>query len=317
MKKIIAIVMFAAMIIMLAIPVAALDITVNKGTPAIDGVREDFYVGPFSIANRSNTANGEDEPAGATGEVWLAWDETALYVYTVVSDKTPNYEGSDMHQADSAECFIDWKNAKGAGLGGPMNDDGTYDDVGTEEGYPFWQVRWPRSTEKGDYTTLGGANWFDMGWGGVEWGGGGEFDNFTWVVIDTADGYTCEIKIEAPGLTLAEGQKIPFDLQINDNQEGNERTSMVWMTGFYGNGQQWATPQACGVLLTLGAAPAAPVVPDEPVVDDNGDGGDEVVAPPVVNPPSAQTGDSGIMLVVLAVVLAGAVVFAKRARNRA
>jgi len=300
MKKIIAILLFTVMVLALAIPAAALDVTINKGSPVIDGVRDELYSGPFSIENKVE-GNGKEWPEdSANGNAWIAWDATSLYLYVEVYDKTPNNEGENEHSTDSAECMIDWKNAKGAGLGAPVNDDGSTDGVGTEKGYDYWQIRWPGNMNDSEYPGLCGGMWSDMDWDGVEW----VSKDHEYIVVplngDYKNGYVCEIKIDAPNMTLSEGMVIPFDIQINDNMNGNSRDAMSWMTANKGNGMSWCTPQACGVNLTLGGAYVV-------------QGNDEIA---VVTPPptttSPTTGDTGMIIFAVMMILSLGFIVLKR-----
>ena len=328
MKKLLALAIVFAMMFALAIPAAALEITVPNASPVIDGVRDEgLYAGPFSIANKMH-GNGEPEPANtASGNCWIAWDSSALYVYVEVYDTTPNFEGENEHSRDSAEFFVDWRNAKGAGLGAPIDDFGSIEGIGTEEGYPFQQIRLPSTTD-GDFGDISGANWTGEGWGEVVWGNGdGAFDHFEWVITaingNIANGYSYEIKAYAPdGITLSEGMKMPFDFQINDNAEGEGRTGMTWMTQYKGNGNQWGTPQGCGVMLTLGGAPAvAEPEPEEPAADDgaagagdSGAGGDAGAGAAGGRTPSPRTNDAGIiaLIALMAIAAAGVVVLRRK-----
>jgi hypothetical protein len=322
MRKILALAIVVTMLFALAVPAAALSITVPNASPVIDGTRDSVYVGPFPIATAVG-GDGEPQEASATGQVWLAWDASALYVYVEVSDTTPNDMGDTEHYRDSAEFFVDWLNAKGNGMGAPVFPDGSgIDGIGTDDGFPYQQIRLS-STLTGENYGISGANWFDEGWGGVVWGNeDGAFDNFEWVIFplngDISTGYGFEIKAYAPeGVTLNEGMIIPFDFQINDNMHGEGRTGMVWMTQNPGNGHQWGTPHGCGVTLTLGGAPAGG---DEHVCDDDCDhdaagGGEEADATTPLPRPTPRTGDAGVMALIalMAIAAAGIVVFRRKA----
>lgn len=323
MKKILAVILVTVMMVMLAVPVMALDFTANKASPAIDGVKDDAYAGPISIAAIFQNADGTNNTNPATGSAWIAWDDGALYYYVEIYDKTPNHNHPDAAQnVDNIELYIDWNNAKAAGLGAPLveNDAGylAYEgDPGTDAAYPYWQVRIPAgpNADVDGEQNLGGAMWFDMGWGGVSWSSE-EHTFFAGPLNgDYKTGYVVEIKVDSP-VALTEGKLIGFDFGIGDNIEGEGRNGQIYLVESKANDQQWATPTACMGVLTLGAAYVAPAPEPEPEPEPEPAAPAEVVPAPAAPEPSApKVGDSAIMLVILAVAMAGAFVIAKRVKN--
>lgn len=337
MKKFLALVLCTAMMAILAIPALAASVTVPQASPVIDGELDASYVGPYPI---KYVLAGTDA-AGATGDVWVAWDSSALYFYLKIYDKTPNH--TDDGEKDNVEIHLDWNNIKAAGGGAQMiqADDGswTYDgDPGTDPGYPYWQVRTFAGPDIDNINVLSGAYWWDMGWGSVAWDGGGAYDNLVFfngpLDGNYLKGYVVEIKMDAPeGVTLTEGKQIPFDIQICDNIYGSgTRDSQIWLTNSAWNNIQWAIPQSCAGLLTLaGASAPADVVtlPAEVPQDVVVSGGEEAAPAPVENAPAVEdvpapvvpvvtspaVGDSAIMLIVLVMALAGAVVITKRVKQ--
>jgi len=319
----------------------AANVTVPRASPVIDGVLDDVYAGPYPIA----FVLPDKDPNGAKGEVWVAWDDVALYFYLKIIDRTPNH--TEDGDRDNVEIHIDWNNIKATGGGAQMmqNDEGgwTYDgDPGTDEGFPYWQVRAWAGPDIDGNNFLSGANWWDMGWGSVAWDGGGAYDDFAFfngpIDGNYRNGYIVEVKIDAPeGVVLSEGKQIPFDIQINDNINGEgERESQIWLTNSPWNDIQWAIPQACNGLLTLGGPPQAAGAGDagEAPAGETGGGaaeaggagetGDNNAAagggdaapepPPVQRPPSTNTGDAGVITLValIAAAIAGIVIFRKK-----
>jgi len=342
MKKILAILLCITLIAVLAVPAMALvDVPANKATPVIDGVRDDVYSGPFDIATHYQKADETNSMNSATGKVWTAWDESALYFYVEVYDKTPNYQNDANN--DNIEIMIDWLNGGATGNGGSITgrnaDDTGWDyEPGTVEGYPFWQVRIPSGPDLDGFQDISGAVWSDLGWGGVDWSAAdaAAVTEFVTVPIDGAyrNGYIVEAKIGIPaGVALSEGMVIPFDIQICDNINGEgTRDGQVFMAPSEYNDMQWAVPSTLMARMALGGAYVAAVEVVEvaaDVVDDTAAGGggdapvpvvDDTPAPPPpagTGPSSPRVGDSGaIMLVVLAVALAGAYFIARRARTK-
>ena len=310
MKKILSFVLIIIMMFMLSIPaMAVVNLTANKATITIDGVLDDAYAGPIDIATPNRDAEGELTGIGAaaaTGKAWTAWDDKNLYFYIDVTDKTPNH---DDFNAESIELFLDWNSGKG-------DSDEAWDDK------PFWQIR-VSPVEPED---LGGY-WRDED--GAHWDQDAFVDLTEWKLIpknDYKDGYIIEIKIGAPAVSsLTEGKQIPFDIQVCDNSAGDGRDGQMFLD-HVGEGiddnSRWNTAMHLQGLLTLGGAytPPAPEPDPEPDPIPEPDGGNDNAAPPPPAPtptPAPSTGNSALMFIALAVVLAGAVVIAKRAKNKA
>ena len=336
MKKLFAILLCTALMAVLVIPAAAADISVNKAVMGIDGVRDDGYSGPIAIASVHQNADGTNSTNPATGQAWVAWDDGALYVYAEITDKTPNHstdEGGGQ-DVDNLEIYMDWNNAKAAGLGALLvqGDDGSWsygENPGTEAGYPYWQVRVPAGANIDGFQDLGGAMWSDMGWGGVAWES--EAHEFFAGPLNGSynNGYIVEIKINAP-VALTEGKQINFDLSIGDNIEGTLRNGQVYTETAAWNDLQWATPNACMSNLTLAGVPAAapaeePAAPEQAQSGGEETGGGNEAAPapePAPAPPAAaannnpKVGDEGTVILLAGVMLAAAVTFKKKAAAR-
>jgi len=299
MKKFLAIVLFAAMIFALAIPVMAdhqIAITAPKGTPVLDGVKDDVYSDWVAIGYA-------EQPDGATGKIAVAWDDNNIYCIVEVYDTTPFHDNGTNWMTDNVEIFFDWNNHKA-------------DTEITNDDEPFWQVRIHSAPGENGFNKTGHNN---NQWSNTDADDEGHlFEDIKFVIVgingkaDLSDGYIIEASFPKE-VALSEGKVLGFDATISDAHDDDERYS----TGFFFNADDydmpndmWTNPSALKALLTLGAAPAAGG-------NDNA-GGDEEVGggDVVVDVVPAKTGDSAIMLFVL-VAMAGAVVFTKRAKNRA
>jgi len=327
MKKLLALAIIFAMMFALAVPASAISATVHMGTPVIDGtLDEGVYSGPFAIASVHQNADGTLSTNPATGNAWIAWDSSALYFYIEVADKSPNH---DDESPDAVEIYIDWNNAKGAGVGAALvqNDEGGWgtDEPGTAEGYPYWQVRVRAGAESTN--DVSGAYWEGMGWGEVVWDPDSAGADITVVSNIVSGGYVIEVKIAPPeGVTLSAGKTIGFDFQIEDNINGEgSRDGQTWMTASQHNDQQWQTPMAVQGLMTLDGAPlpADEPEPDEPAADepaadagagDGGAGGDAGAGATVARTPSPRTNDAGIiaLIALMAIAAAGIVVLRRK-----
>jgi hypothetical protein len=295
MKKFLTVLLCFAMIFVLTLPAAAIvNVTANKATIVIDGVKDDDYAGPIAVASRMRDENGEypQEPNVATAQAWFAWDSTALYFYIDVTDKTPNH---DDFNAESVEIFLDLESGQGEA-------DEASDDK------PFWQLR----VSPNDPETLGGYSRDD---GGANWSTSAFEDLVEWKLIpknNYKDGYIIEMKVGVPSFSkFTEGKVIPFDLQVCDNSQGDGRDGQMFLDsigeGIHDN-ERWHVAAYLMGRLTLGPkyeAPAAAVVePEAPVV----------AAPEAPKPPPAvRTGDAGIMILVAVMAAAGIVILRKKA----
>lgn len=305
MKKILALVLVTVMMVMLAIPVMAItEVTAPKVTINLDGVRDDGYAGPYDIK-----AFKADE--GATGQLWTAWDDNYVYYYIEITDTTPYHEHGNDYECDCIEMFFDWYNAK--------------DDDTTDIAHPYWQYRTasaPDPSNDGRQFTNGinqAAGEDGTGWT-VEAHVASQTANNVVKPLNGTDlkgGYIVETRIAYKdfGINIGEGSVIGIDFQIGDNQEDAGRTAQIFIGTEYQSEDQWQYPSSLGGTLKLGPAPAAPEPEPEPEVPD------VVVDTPAPAPaptPAPTTGDGAIIFAVLAVVaMAGALVIAKRAKNRA
>ena len=308
MKKLLALVLFAAMIIGLAMPAMAVaDIvlpTAPKAAIVIDGVLDDGYGDPYVLDKHRNDGDG------ATGKVWSAWNDTGIFYFIEVYDTTPNHEHGNAYERDNVEFFIDWNSAAD-------------DAMSAVDDNPAWQVRIAsKPNEDGVQFTGNLADYDDEALKeGVHYVTKPLEGN------DLTKGYIIEIWLpiaatEGSAKPLAEGARIFVDFQIADEQEEDGgRVCQVFIDPDDDDtDNQWQWPYAFRGVLPLGAAKAAPEPeqPDEPAPIEDVGGGDDVVVTTPIPQPSPTTGDSGLILLVLAIVLAGAFATVKRAgKNRA
>jgi LPXTG-motif cell wall-anchored protein len=303
MKKTLALVLCIAMLSILAImPVMAEQhtaITAPKGTPTIDGVKDDVYSDWVKLAFVE-----KDDAAG--GQIAVAWDDSYIYCIIEVYDKTPFHDNTTNWQTDNVEFFIDWNNHKGESID---NDD-----------EPYWQARIHSAPGEHDYGVTGHSNgaWDNT----AEWYDG---DNLKvkFVVVgingkaDLSDGYIIEAAFPK-AVALAEGKVLGFDAAIGDAVDNDARYSSAF---FFSHDEadmpanMWENPSALKALLTLGAAKAAAVVEPEveaPVVGITPEV--PVVTPESPKPTAPKTGDPMVVIIALGSILsaAGVVVSKKR-----
>ena len=298
MKKILAFVLFASLLLTLAIPAAAVgevQLFAPQATINIDGNRDDGYGDPVNI-----NAYRDGFEGGATGVVWTAWDADYLYFYIEVNDTTPNHEHGSSWERDCIEIFLDWDNHQGDGND---NDD-----------HAYWQIRVASApNEDGDqlFNTRNGQSDDEDLMNAIKYVAmpkDGDYKNG--YIIELAAPY--KIAAETGTAALAEGRQIIVDFQIADNFEGDRRDSQAFLTSEDADGQ-YGNPTAChGMLNLIAAKPAS--------ADEGGQGGgedaDNEIAPVITT--STKTGDSAVMLIVLMIALLGAVAVTKKtSKNRA
>jgi hypothetical protein len=153
----------------------------------IDGIYDDAW---DSIASYSidNISWGT---SGASGEFKVYWDKERLYVLVVVEDDTPDTESERFTRQDCVEIFFN------------------------------------ESGEKPDTYGTGDSHYKVNRAGDVEYGNNGSEDIFKYAVIDTDGGYMVEASIEFTTINPIYGQKIGFDVRVNDSQGDQYRDFMI------------------------------------------------------------------------------------------
>jgi endo-1,4-beta-xylanase len=165
------------------------------GTPEIDGEIDDIW----STARKSKTdryvESESSTPAedSAAAEFRCLWDAKHLYVLAVVKDDSLSTTGEQDWQQDSVEIFVDQNMARSTTYD---DDDGQY-RVNCEGNISYGQV--PTEAMKA-------------------------------VAKKTKTGYIVEAAIELSAITAEKGNKIGFDVQVNDDSDssGNRSAIMKW-----------------------------------------------------------------------------------------
>ena len=299
MRKLLALGIAIAMVFTLAIPATASNIRlpdVPYANIVLDGILDDGYGDMFEV---NSYRDGEGD--GATGKVWMAWNETGIFYYAEVNDTTPNHEHGNSYERDNVEFFIDWNAAK--------PDENT--DIGPDAS---WQVRIPSAPAQdgGDALSSGtlgadillpGEHYVVRPLNGTDFTGGYAME--VWLPIALAEG---------GANPLAVGRTIFVDFQVADNQHDEGRSSQAFLDGMAdGTDSQWNTPDAFQGVVTLAEAKPAPVV-DEPAVG-GGEEADAEIAPVIERAASPRTNDAGIiaLIALMAIAAMGIVVLRKKA----
>jgi endo-1,4-beta-xylanase len=186
----------------------AVALTVAKpGTPAIDAVEDAVW----ATADEISTDVWVVGTDGATAKVRTLWDSRYLYVYAVVTDTMLTAASTNVWEQDSIEVFVDQNNAKTANY---QPDDGQF-RVNFENRQSFR--------------------------------GNGKPGLITSATRIVPGGYVVELRIELDAITPAEGMRIGFDFQVNDDADGNgtRDSVVVWHDP---TGQSFQNTSKIGVL---------------------------------------------------------------------
>ncbi len=187
---------------------------VHHGSATLDGVKDEAYEisEPLIVDLFIQGIEGEENVLnGATAQVWLLWDENALYVYAEVADSILSAVSNTVYLQDSIEIFIDENNRK-TGFYEP--DDGQY------------RVSYENTTS---------------------FGSTGDVDGFESVALVIDGGYAVEVILPYRTITPTAGTVIGFDFQVNDDQGSGVRDSISkWNDA---TNESWQSTSGYGVLI--------------------------------------------------------------------
>lgn len=177
-----------------------------KGTPRIDGEVDAVWANAPVVSTDIQVM----QKPGAVAKVRVLWDEDYLYFLSEVADPLLNDGGSQRHEQDSFEVFIDENNGKTAAY--------EADD---------YQFRWGFN----DRPSFGGRARLDMMQGKA-------------VVIP--GGYRIEMAIKMTTVSGRPGLRIGMDFQVNDADESKTRVGITkWNDP---TNESWRNTSGWGVL---------------------------------------------------------------------
>ncbi|WP_127530163.1 endo-1,4-beta-xylanase [Paenibacillus kobensis] len=182
--------------------------TAVNGTPVIDGSIDAVWDGAKSIA----TDRWVSGASGSTAKVKTLWDGSRVYVLAEVTDSMLTKKSPNVWEQDSVEIFIDQNNARTSAYD---SDDGQYRINFDNE----------PSVSPG---SLGG--------------------NLISAAKRTASGYVIEASIAWTGMPPQAGSVIGFDVQINNDEDGDgDRDSVaIWNDT---SGMSWQNTSGLGLLV--------------------------------------------------------------------
>ena len=169
---------------------------------------------------------------GATGEARVLWDNENIYVLAEVNDNELDKSNSQAHEQDSVEVFIDEQNTKSASYG---------------EGHGQYRVNFDNEQSFNGVTGEG-------------------FESRT---VVNGTNYQVEMKIPFTTTTLEAGEKIGFDVQINDAVNGNRNSVAIWSD--VNSGMGWSDPSVFGEVTLLESFGEIPETPDNEVIIESGE----------------------------------------------
>ncbi|MFH1377445.1 MAG: sugar-binding protein [Planctomycetota bacterium] len=198
------------------------DVVKTNASPVIDGIIDSQWANALgaSIQDRSGTITNATDLSATFS---ILWDTNHLYVLVDVMDDVIRYDGdATSWKDDGIELYIDVHNDKSATYGA--------DDYS----YRF---------------TYGSANVI------VEASQPNSVAGVLAARQATETGYTMEIAIPWSTLnaTAADGALIGFDIQVNDDDDGDTRDGkLMWSDG---TDNAWRNPSLFGTLTLLPGAP--------------------------------------------------------------
>ena len=222
MKKILASALAVCMMAALSVAASAADYNASSALNneiVVDGVKDAAYVSAPAVMSVAEATEG-----GATGDVYMAWDNDYLYVFADVTDEavTAAADVTSIWANDSIEVYI---NLSGA---------------------------------EGNITDINAAQ-YTAGPSYTAWAGGGlhrdnNMDASTFAYTYTDTGYTMEMAIAwGDEYTPAEGASFPFCAGVNDDADADPATREFHNFTGAGQANAWSVADATWDSLTLTA----------------------------------------------------------------
>lgn len=191
-------------------------------TPTVDGAMElAWELDAVPVALRQVVLGTVDSDADLSATAWVMWDESGLHVLVDVVDDAIHTEHNDVWQRDGVEIYVDGDDAKTAQA---------YDQNDAQFALPL------------NGTQLTGRRGRD-----------GMDEGVLFASADTEDGYIVEMTIPWTSVqtSASEGVRIGFEVQVNDDDDGNGRDAKLAWFDASDNAWQWANVFGTAVLSTI------------------------------------------------------------------
>lgn len=192
--------------------------------PLIDGVADGVWANdnvPKIAINRGVTGMILS-PSDLSGNFKALWDASYLYVLGTIVDEKKVNESAEVYNDDGLEVFVDINNDKATSYGA---NDVQY-TFGWNDGTLI------ASNPSGRATT-----------------------GISYAMVESSNGYIFEARIPWTTLkgTPAVGQKVGFDLHINDDDDGDERDAKLAWTST--SDDTWQNPSLLGTIVLQDVVP--------------------------------------------------------------
>ena len=244
MKKFAITIILAMLMLLTALPLSAHDKVTNAewGTPVIDGTKEAVWDNAQSIHVAEETiADVGDETAVA--DVWSLWDGDYVYFYAVITDKTVDAQlKDDAWNQDAMGFMIDYAYKREEGV--------SFRDLGDASYAGYVNVCAVEGTKNyPEAPTIFGIQKY--------------IDGTKSYCKLTSTGYEIEIQIPLLYKEYKAGDKIGYEICLNNSTGGGERASQtVWSYADGDNGNDsWQYAFNMGTLI-FNEKPAETAAPE-------------------------------------------------------
>jgi len=192
--------------------------------PTIDGKFDSSW---YNVSNVNMLIGMDDVPDNwfdLFGRFRMMYDSRNLYMFVEVQDDSLDNSSPDAYANDGVELYFDGDNSKNV-----MTEQGVsaYDD--NDDQLRFEYLKEPTSLT-----------------------GNTQLDRMEYAYLKTDFGYNVEIQMPfSRGLTFkaAEGKKIGFEIQINDNDSGSRNSQWRWWSN---SNNSWLDPSVFGTIEFTG-----------------------------------------------------------------
>lgn len=274
MKKALALALILCLTLTMAVSVFAED-TIKKGTPVLDGMKDDIYNQSISVKGGPSFYNTGDLEGNADSTLYALYDDKYLYICVEVLDNDLTDAGKDyLADPDNANP---WES----------------------EAVEVWVDEDGSGTNKGKFSMdyLGTRFFWDVNSSPIDPAKGSAKASLI------SGGYCVEFALELP-VALKEGGKVGIALQINDKHADGTVSAMgsqapadfTYVLG---------TPVVVAAPVTEAPTTAAEVVTDAPAAD----------VPAVISAPVTADSTVVVAVIALLAVIGAAVVVGKRRVN--
>ncbi|MHB1152587.1 MAG: sugar-binding protein [Eubacteriales bacterium] len=291
MKKFVIPVILAMLMLLTALPLSAHDAVTYAewGTPVIDGTKEAVWdsAQQISVAEVSEGDLGDET---ATAIVYSLWDGNFVYFYAVIADKTVDAQlKDDAWNQDAMGFMLDFAYKR--------EPEVSYRDLGDDAYAGYVNVPAVEGTKNyPESPTVFGIQKY--------------IDGTKSYCKLTATGYEIEIQIPLAYKTYNPGDKIGYEIFINNAVGEGTRAGVVnWKAGDANGVNSWQYANDMGTLI-FNEKPAETAAPetDAPAAEE---AGEEAAAPVTTTAP--QTADTAVVAAAaIAVICLGVITIVKK-----